>query len=173
MLATAPSTRHDNRGATWYDERNQVVWLTAAHRRHRSGQGDDSFPYFAALREEGRMYPKNDPDYIRLDDDRTERFSVDANRRVPSLVAAARDDPGVEKTATLGKEPASCVVVYVEEIQQVFVAISGRLEPPLLQHVLHLVAPEVEFEQWDWGDELPTRELERARGEVCCSTILE
>ena len=44
------------RGATWHDEANGVVWLCAC-RFHTSGAADDAFPYFKELDRNGRLLP--------------------------------------------------------------------------------------------------------------------
>lgn len=62
------SRGHDHRGATFYDEDMDVVWLLA-YGRHRSGEAKDFFPYCIELDEEDRLLP-TDADYERMFDDR-------------------------------------------------------------------------------------------------------
>src|SRR6266511_2229691 len=51
------------RGATWVDEPNDIVWLCAAHRRQQDSD-DDAYAYFADLHESGDLLP-NDDDRLR------------------------------------------------------------------------------------------------------------
>lgn len=62
----------DHRGATWFDRRNRIVWLTA-YGLHRSGEPHDAFQIFEQLIAEDLMRPKAD-DYRRVLQDRTRRF---------------------------------------------------------------------------------------------------
>lgn len=48
--AMYPLRRGDQqRGVTWFDVKNQVVWLVASHHAHKSGAATDSYRYFRGL----------------------------------------------------------------------------------------------------------------------------
>jgi hypothetical protein len=74
----------DHRGATWFDQDEQVVWL-CAYGWHRSGERDDAFQHFARLLKNDEIYPTRD-DYERLLRDRQHRFI----ELVPRHAEAAR-----------------------------------------------------------------------------------
>jgi hypothetical protein len=61
---------HDHRGATWFDEQHDVVWLMA-YRRHRSGEPDDFFPWVQTLDSQEQLFP-TDTDYERLELERAD-----------------------------------------------------------------------------------------------------
>jgi hypothetical protein len=158
---------HHYRGATWYEADEQVVWLCATG-QHRSGQPDDAFQHFERLREANRIYPE-DGDYIRLEEERAERFAILAHREAPRLLAEAQAQPGQEITIEIGPEPVSCVVHLVETMEERFVAISGYAGPQALILIRALLAPEQPLGDWRSEGRLPTRELDHSRAEMCWS----
>src|SRR5215203_4179242 len=78
------------RALTWYDQELDVVWLLAS-RFHRSGQRDDSYPFFRGLSKEHLLPTKKD--ITRLSDSRSRDFAEALMEDVPSLLDRARSAP--------------------------------------------------------------------------------
>lgn len=164
--------RHTNdwRGVTWYDEETAVVWLCACA-RHRSGQPDDAFPRFEALRQTGHIWPIAD-DYESLAADRGEQFISFVLSDAPRLLAKAQAEPDIEHTMVIGLEPVSIVVEVVETLEETFVAVSAvRLLPSQFQVLLAALYPDRSFMDWRSADRLPTRPLDHTRAEFCMSIV--
>jgi hypothetical protein len=162
----------DHRGATWYDESEGVVWL-CGYARHRSGESDDAFPYFQSLIAAGRLLPDEDDD-VALIEDRADRFALVVVPESETLLAEARNDPGVEKRAVIGRtQPVSLLVHVVETLEETFVALSGTSDVTRIQLLLAALYPTRSFDDWEYADALPTRALDRAAGEFCLSILHE
>jgi hypothetical protein len=147
---------NDHRGGTWFDEREEVVWLLA-YRRHRSGASDDFFPYCKGLDRDDRLLPTPD-DYERLFRDRDRRF-VDAVRiEAPLLLKDARGQPGHELRAMLGGHLGACVSVEVaDDLEATTIALrSPTVEWGHLEVILAAFHPTPDWEQ---TDRLPSRDL--------------
>lgn len=163
---------HNWRGVTWLDEEVGVVWLCACG-WHRSGQTDDAFQQFEALRDDGRIWPI-DEDYEALAADRGEQFVAFVISDAPRLLATARAAPEIEHVLTIGREPVALVVRVIETLEETFVAVSGvNLTPPLFQLLLVSLYPDRRFEEWRPEPRLPTRELDHTRAEFCLSIVHE
>lgn len=164
----------DHRGAVWFDREHGVLWLCAAHDRHRSGAADDAFPYFGALIAAGRIYPTAD-DYEALEQDRAARLVDAIPGDAQALLERARAAPGVELTGQVGPVRVRLVVVRVEDVaDELFVAISMRHGDDLwLTAVLVGFRPDTDdFDVWRSEMELPTGELDRQEPELGYSTVL-
>jgi len=164
----------DNRGAMWMDAENGVLWLCAAHDRHRSGEPDDAFPYFDLLLADGRLYPV-DKDYEALFRDRANRLIDSIPEEADRLVSAARDLPGQEVRGHLGSVAVTLVVESVADVgDELFVAVSMReADVKQLAIVLAALVPEAEvFDAWRFASSLPTRGLDEPAAEVAYSTVL-
>lgn len=164
----------DHRGAIWFDREHGVLWLCAAHGKHRSGAVDDAFPYFDKLIAERRIYPTAD-DYEALNRDRAARL-IDA---IPSdaqeLVARARSAPGVELTGSVGPVRVRLVVERVEGVaDELFLAVSMRHgDDAWLAAVLVAFRPDTDdFGAWRNESRLPTTELDGREPELGYSTVL-
>lgn len=161
----------DERGATWYDENEDVVWMLAC-RRHRSGAPDDAYPYIEELGQAGRLLPEAH-DYRALFDDRAERAAEVVVEEAAEMLAAARDEPRLEKTGVLGYQaPVSVVVEVTEGIEEVCIAFSVTAVPPAWVMLIPVwFMPESRFEQWIETAAFPTRPLEE--GEICLRWVEE
>lgn len=160
----------DHRGATFYDEREAVIWLCAAG-RHRSGEPTDAFPYFHRLLEDGELYP-DDSDYASLFEERErtlfERIYTDAQ----ALLERCRGQLDVEQQGVLGGDlPVGIVVNVVETLEETSIVLSYQ-EPRVAARVITILAaffPDDNFDQWEVRDRLPTRALDPRE---VCFTIL-
>jgi hypothetical protein len=164
--------RHSNdwRGVTWFDQDARVVWLCACG-WHRSGQPDDAFPHFRALRLSSEIWPRDD-DYEALLADRGEQFAAFVVTEAPQLLARARAAPDTEIVLVIGSEPVAIVVRVIETLEETFVAVSGlHLVPQLFQLLLVALYPDRRFEDWRLEQRLPTRELNRPLAEFCLSIV--
>lgn len=167
-------TGDDDRGAIWFDREHGVLWLCAAHGRHRSGQADDSFPYFGSLMAADRMYPTGD-DYEALERDRSDRLAEAIPGDAQALLERARAAPGVELTGQVGPVRVRLVVVRVEDVaDELFAAISMRHgDDAWLAAVLFGFRPGTDdFGVWRNEIALPTGELDRQEPELGYSTVL-
>lgn len=156
----------DHRGATWYDPVDKVVWLCAYHGRHRSGAVNDAFPYFDELIQQGRIKPTEE-DYVRLFQERDERFVDLVRVDAQALLKTARQSPGEELSGVVGGEATVGVLVeIVETLSETYVAFLVD-EVTYERFVLLLEAfyPGSTFFDWEEVRSLPTRELRD--GEFC------
>lgn len=162
---------HFHRGATWFDEEQNVVWL-CAYALHRSGDPADAFPHFDELRQSGVLWPTTG-DYQALSDEHGERFSAVVAPEAQDLLAAARATPGVEERRVIGTtQPVGLVVHIVETLEETFVAVFGdTTEIPQLQMLLAALYPDRAFQEWRPEERLPTRDLNHIRGEFCLSIV--
>lgn len=170
--ATVLRRGNDHRGATWYDESENVVWL-CGYARHRSGEPDDAFPYFQSLIVADRLLPDEDDD-VALIEDRADRFALVVGPESEALLAEARNDPGVEKRALIGTtQPVGLLVHVVETLEETFVALTGTSDIAQIQVLLVALYPTRAFEDWEYADALPTRSLDHAAGEFCLKILHE
>lgn len=162
---------HRHRGATWHDEQNGVIWL-CAYGRHESGALEDAFPYFKKFDAEGRLLPTRD-DYERLIADRNRRFADSVVSDAQALLAAAREEPGVEKPGVLAESVGVGVAVeVVETLEETDVAIRATdLRPGWLDIVLAAFFPDVDLRAWEPTDSFPTRALRK--DELCYRHLRE
>lgn len=164
----------DHRGAIWFDRRHDVLWLCAAHDKHRSGSPDDAFPYFDRLITEGRIRP-TPGDYEALERDRAARIVDAIPDDAQRFVAEARAAPGTELTRSVGPVRVRLVIQRVEGVaDELFVAISMRHgDDAWLAAVLVGFRPDVD-DMGVWRNEtrLPTTELDGREPELAYSTVL-
>lgn len=161
---------HHWRGVTWFDEEEGVVWLCACA-WHRSGEPDDAFPVFRALRDAGQIWPTED-DYEALAADRGEQFASFVVEEAQVLLAMAREAPETEQLLVIGREPVAVVVRIVETLEETYVAVSTiNLALPLFQLLLVALYPDSSFNDWRPEQRLPTRELDYQRAEFCMSIV--
>lgn len=152
------SRGHDHRGATFYDEDANVVWLLA-YGRHRSGEANDFFPFCTELDEKDRLLP-TDADYERMFDDRGHRFVDGVLIEAPLALKQARENPG-EHRLLLGGEMGAAVAVEIE-VEAEATTIAFRKETldwdqvPLVLAAFHAEAAGT----WESTDRLPSRSLE-------------
>lgn len=159
----------DHRGVTWWDPEHKVVWLCAYHGKHRSGDSDDSFPYFEELREAGRIYPTTD-DYELLFEEEDAYFFDFVEQDAQESLEVARQHPDQEIEVEIGRKVGTSIVVeLVETMEETYVAFSWEqihdLDTPLT--LLQAFYPGSRWEDWQTDKPLPTRPLND--GEVCFS----
>jgi hypothetical protein len=94
--------RHRHRGATWFDQAGQVVWLCGSG-FHESGDPDDAYRYFAQLLREHRIEPAAD-DYLRLGRERRQRFRDLLPVHAARVVSLALCVPGEFLEVVLGRD---------------------------------------------------------------------
>lgn len=116
-----------DRGATWHDERNGVVWLLASG-FHRSGKPDDAYPYIIGLDAEGRLLPTR-ADYVALVRFTAATLAKALSEDVPPLLAAARAEPASIRRGTIGGRIQVRVAYENGDDALVTVAVSQRLLP--------------------------------------------
>jgi hypothetical protein len=161
---------HDYRGATWFDERVGIVWLCAAHDRHRSGEAADAFPYFRALIKSREIWPVR-LDYEWLELDRADRFAERLPEAAQELLERARAAPDEEHRARIGLGDVGVVVEIVETLEETYVAfpVASMGDPTWLVALLAAFYPGRRFADWQHRNRLPTRRL--APGELCMSIM--
>jgi hypothetical protein len=170
-LLTVLRHQHHWRAVTWFDEETSVVWLCAC-RRHRSGETDDAFPHFEALRDADIIWP-SEADYEALAADRGEQFAVLAVTEGPALLDRARNEPNKEHRIEIGLERVGIVVVIVETLEETYIAVSGlNLTFPLLLLLMGALFDRP-FDDWRPESRLPNRDLDYAAAELCFSIISE
>ena len=159
--------QHDHRGATWYDEENDVVWL-CAYRLHRSGAASDAFPYFKELDAADRLLPTAE-DYAALVEDRDARLVDTVVADAQKLLTRARRSGG-EVRGTLGGGGTETevgvaveVIATLEETSVAFVASAINKEWATV--ILAAFFPDVPFDQLETPDNIAGRELDE--GEIC------
>ncbi|MDQ3380870.1 MAG: hypothetical protein M3546_11235 [Actinomycetota bacterium] len=148
---------HDNRGASWFDPTQRVVWLCAAAGVHRSGSDDDFFQQVKPLIASGDIYPV-EADIRRLLGERELRFAelgpIDAER----IVAAGRQSPGEIVLGVLaGQVPVRVLVEPGVDLDSVYVAFATHLlvrSPKRLNGIVRCFDPKGELDP-DYPDGLP------------------
>lgn len=156
------------RGATWWDATNKVVWLCGSH-RHTSGAEDDAFPYFKELMEQDRLFPTAG-DVEAFLNDRAERLSNVLPEAAQELLEQARADPMQEVNGLLANANVGVLVEVVETLEATYVAIIGARSRHEIYAILAAFFGSELFE-WTFEPRLPTRELDMSRFE-CCWSIL-
>lgn len=155
----AYGNRH--RGATWFDEENNVVWLLAYAQHEFKGTGD-AFPYFKELHADGRLLP-DETDYLALFNDRASRFAGVARHDALLLLEAARAARGEEQRGLIGGAVGVGVAVeVVETLSETYLAIKlAGLTTETLPIVLAAFFPGYDFDAIESAQRLPNRELDR------------
>jgi hypothetical protein len=116
-----------DRGLTWYDERNGIVWLLAS-RFHRSGKRQDSYPFFRALHRED-LLPSRD-DYRRHFAAQAYTFAKALLIEPEALLLEARQQPDtICEGRIAGRIDVRLVVTIDDTLTLVTVALSQHLRP--------------------------------------------
>ncbi|HEX2294643.1 MAG TPA: hypothetical protein VHN37_04975 [Actinomycetota bacterium] len=149
------------RGATWFDEPRDVLWLLAAAPREEGALGD-AYEHFSSLHAAGRFLP---------DDDDRRRDRVEGAARaldaietgLRDLLDVARSDPGSEHSRTLGDTLQVAVFLEVEDgMEWVWLAVATRDADgdPVnvrLRDLTFVIAERIlEGAEWEWVGEWPT-----------------
>ena len=115
----------DFRGATWVDEKHEIVWLYAARRREE-GADEDAYRYFQHLHEQGNLLPTDD-DYLRGRAEAAIRLQRGLTAELLTLVAQALATPGTEYRQDLG-DWLPCRVLVLESggVQEIWCALGTR-----------------------------------------------
>lgn len=113
------------RGATWVDSDDDIVWLCAARRREE-GSDDDAFEWFAELHAAGALLPSDD-DRLR---DRAEE-AIRLHRRLTAelftLVDQALASTGIECAADLDEWlPCRVLVLKDDGVEEIWCGLSVR-----------------------------------------------
>ncbi len=114
------------RGATWHHREAGVIWLLAVG-YHREGHVDDAYAYFQRLKAAGRLLPDRD-DMLAFVRSQAPTLARSLLNDVPRLVAAAREQPGVIHSGTIGGRIRVRVVCETDPAM-LTVAIGQRLFP--------------------------------------------
>lgn len=159
----------DHRGATWFDEAVNVLWL-CAYGFHRSGAEDDAYPYFHALIRSGEIWPTRE-DYAWLERDRAARLAERLPEAAQALLAEARRDPNSEHVAVIGSGHVGVVVEVIDTLEETYVAVSVATlgDPTRFVALLAAFYPNRPFDDWQYRSRLPTRTLRP--GEICRSIL--
>jgi hypothetical protein len=149
----------DHRGATWWEEEAEVVWL-CAYGFHRSGEPEDAFPYFRELIEAQRIYPTEE-DYQWLERDLANGFANRVEHDAPEMLASARAQPGTEVSRVIGGNPIGVYVEVLETLEETFVILDLRTTVDYAIHALILAAfyPDKGWDDWHTGVAAPHRQL--------------
>lgn len=108
------------RGATLWDEDQNVCWLLAYEAYHRNGDPNDAFEIFISLYNQDKLLP-TEKDYERLFTDDEDDFYDRLLAASEQLLERARANPGREEMSTWHRgRQVMCVDVLVEA--------SGRAE---------------------------------------------
>jgi hypothetical protein len=157
---------HDHRGATWFEEAVNVLWL-CAYALHRSGEVDDAYPYFHALIRSGEIWPARE-DYVWLERDRAVRLAEQLPEAAQTLLEQARNEPNLEHRAVIGGSAQVGVVVQVvETLQETYIAVLTLGDPTRLVALLAAFYSDRPFGDWQMRNRLPNRTLKA--GEICRS----
>ncbi len=114
------------RGVTWHHREAGVIWLLAVG-YHREGHVDDAYAYFARLKAAARLLPDRD-DMLAFVRSQAPTLARSLLNDVPRLVAAAREQPGVIHSGTIGGRIRVRVVCETDPAM-LTVAIGQRLFP--------------------------------------------
>jgi len=115
------------RGATWHHREAGVIWLLAVG-YHREGHPDDAYAYFERLKAAGRLLPERD-DMLAFVRSQAPTLARSLLNDVPTLVAAARENPGVVHSGVIGGRVRVRLVYEAGDPAMLTVAISQRLFP--------------------------------------------
>jgi hypothetical protein len=113
------------RGATWHHREAGVVWLLAVG-YHREGHVDDAYAYFARFKAAGRLLPDRD-DMLAFVRSQAPTLARSLLNDVPRLVTAAREQPWVIHSGTIGGRIRVRLVCEAGDPAMLTVAISQRL----------------------------------------------
>ena len=162
--------QNDHRGATWYDADEEVVWLLA-YRRHRSGSGDDFFPYVKdELDEHNELLPTAE-DYKGLILERDNRFVEAVRIEAPMILQEARQEPGTEHRYMLGGDLDTGISIEVaDDLEAITIAFRlGAIDWDSVPIMLAAFHPSPD--DWEGASRLPSRELEP--GEIAMTAVVE
>lgn len=159
--------QHDHRGATWYDEPEEVVWLLA-YGRHRSGQDDDFFPYCKELDAQDLLLP-NLQDRVELLRERDFRFVHAVRIEAPVILQQARAQEGEHRHLLGGDLDAGISVEVDEELEAEAITIAFGFDAIDWDWVTIMLAA---FHPTGWESigRMPSRELEP--GEVAMTVTV-
>ena len=118
--------RHStDRGATWLDEEENILWLVAVARREDQSE-NDAFAVFARLHQAGRLLPSDD-DRCRIEFEQGAELLARVRRDIVPLLAAAREAPGTDAGLDLaGFVPARAQSMRAAGIEELWMAVSTR-----------------------------------------------
>lgn len=160
--------QHHHRGATWFDDSEEVVWLLA-YGRHRSGEADDFFPYCRTLDEEDQLLP-NVTDRKKLLGERDFRFVAAVRVEAPAILREARAVPG-EHRHHFGGDVAAGIAVEVDgELDAEAITIAFRLDAIDWDYVPIMLAA-FSPTQWELISRMPSRELEAGEVAMTVTTM--
>lgn len=115
----------NERGATWVEEAQSIVWLCAVHRREE-GSDDDAFEWFADLHRAGSLLPEQG-DYDRRKIDASLQLFRDLRAELCGLVDEAITSQGTELQRDLGGYlPCRALVDVSNVMQEIWCALSVR-----------------------------------------------
>lgn len=139
MYRLAYGDRH--RGATWYDEAHDVVWLLAYGQHEFKGEGD-AFPYFKSLDTEDRLLPTAG-DYEDLFRARASRLAHAVPAECIEILNLARAAPGSAVSGVVASQVKLCCCVEASDgLEEVTVAIKYQgLTPESLAIILAAFFP--------------------------------
>ena len=155
------------RGATWVDLKDDLLWLAAVEDREH-GSRDDAFEYFAELHSRGCLLPNQD-DRLRIRAERTAGVLVDIDSGVAALAAAIRSGNLTSWSGALGGIPTRVQVVR-QDLVEIWVGVAlvdlaGRGTPDRMRNYM-FAKFEAELDPWEWewrhdwcGQRLPHFEL--------------
>jgi hypothetical protein len=146
---------NDHRGATWYDEKNRVVWLLA-YGLHRSGEADDFFPYCKEIDAAGELMPTI-ADVARLNRERDRWFVYALAIEAPRLLLKAREE-GPQRAILGGRHGVAVEVEVADDLQGTTIAVDATAVPFGLWQII-LVAFHADGD-WIEVPAMPSRALE-------------
>jgi len=169
--------RHStDRGATWLDEAQNILWLLAVARREDQSD-DDAFAVFARLHDAGRLLPSDD-DRRRIEFEQGTDLLARIRRELRPLLVAAREAPGRDVEGDLaGFLPARAHSIKAAGVEELWMAVStrdavGEGVPARLRDMIFAIAEQLlEPAEWEVRADWPGGRL--AWFEVCRLAIRE
>lgn len=116
-----------HRGATWVHRVAGVIWLLAVG-YHREAASEDAYAHFERLKTAGRLLPDRE-DMLAFVRSQAPTLAKSLLEDAPSLVAAAKAEPEVIHSGTIGGRISVRVVYEIGDLPMLTVAISQRLRP--------------------------------------------
>lgn len=143
------------RGVTWYQRKDQIVWFVAAHHAHVSGAVTDSYVYFRSLRRE-ELLPESE-DVVRWVDERSDAEADAIYDEVPELMRQAAATPDVEIRGHVGRVPIG-ILMTADVPPHLYLSVSRLWErvgvtPP--EKWVFALLTKVYGHQYEDGDYLP------------------
>ncbi|MBW8077639.1 MAG: hypothetical protein GJU76_06115 [Gallionella sp.] len=115
----------NERGATWVDDENQLVWLCAVHGRE-DGSRDDAYIWFHGLHARGALLPTED-DVLRDHSEKVVRYVHQLSKELNALVEKALEQPETEFANDLDDwMPCRVYVIEGDGVQEVWCALSAK-----------------------------------------------